>query len=57
MRKIEDGIGQVMATFVREISTVLSCFIIGFAINWKLTLVTSTLLPPMVLVAIITRKV
>ncbi len=46
-----------MNTIVQDGVTFLSCFIIALCINWELTLVTSVLLPIIVVIAIVLSKV
>ena len=45
IEKIQAGIGDKVQVFLTYFSTFVAGFVIGFATNWKLALVVSTMLP------------
>ncbi|RPA92601.1 P-loop containing nucleoside triphosphate hydrolase protein [Choiromyces venosus 120613-1] len=47
---VQMGISEKASTFIQGVAMVLSGFIIGFVKNWKLTLVTATILPTSILI-------
>ena len=57
IQKIEEGIGRNFSTFIQEMSSMVVSFIIAFIFNWQLALVTSVLLPVLLVMLGVLGKV
>ena len=57
IEKIQAGIGDKVVVFLQYTSTFVAGFVIGFFINWKLTLVVATMLPIISFLAGVISKV
>lgn len=57
IEKIQAGIGDKVVVFLQYSSTFVAGFVIGFFINWKLTLVVATMLPIISFLAGVISKV
>ena len=57
IQKIEEGIGQNFSTFIKEMSSMVVSFIIAFIFNWQLALVTSIMLPVLLVMHRVLGKV
>ena len=57
IEKIQSGIGDKLALFIQYITTFLAGFVIAFAINWKMALVVSVMLPLLTVMAFMIAKV
>lgn len=57
VEKIQAGIGDKVALFLQYMTTFLTGFVIAYAINWKLALVISVMLPLLTITAFMIAKV
>ena len=57
IQKIEEGIGRNFSTFIQEMSSMVASFVIAFVFNWQLALVTSVLLPVLLVMLGVLGKV
>lgn len=57
MEKIQSGIGEKIGLFLQYLTTFVLGYIVGFVQGWKLTLVLISVLPLLLVVAVILTTV
>lgn len=57
MDRLSDGFGDKVATFVQWVATFIGGYCIGFVSGWKLTLVTISMSPLLVIVGSLLGRV